>query len=362
LNVSKNHLTTLPADLVGLRQLELLDISENLLCIMPAEVLERMQFTTLLITGNPLTRPGNCDQQQSSQNAYAKILRQMTQRGIARSSPVTSPLPVKKQADVCGPNGMGCLSVSDSYFAPVSTASFSSCTEIPSSSRDFPSTDSTSYSSSYSSTSSASSASSAFSAYSSSTIASDSSTVEPINTKPLHPTTTFNIEDEDATIDRELSYHAQQLNIDGSRPSTPTILSENRLTGTAKSPLSPSRQSSESYIVDNVDSIPPTARLFHSLCEIATRTLLKSNIEIPKNYLPLHLEQDVLSGKKCRSCAQCQGPFVNEWVTSVQIKSSGSHPGVVRRVRFCSTECWKECLSLDGNGKTEVSLHKVTSS
>ncbi|ORZ06854.1 hypothetical protein BCR42DRAFT_295708, partial [Absidia repens] len=77
LNVSKNHLTSLPATLVDLDNLELLDISENLLCIMPADILERMKMT-LLITGNPLTRPGHCDVSHASDDAYTQMLKRMT--------------------------------------------------------------------------------------------------------------------------------------------------------------------------------------------------------------------------------------------------------------------------------------------
>ncbi|KAI9299541.1 hypothetical protein BJ944DRAFT_172236, partial [Cunninghamella echinulata] len=80
LNVSSNHLTTLPCDLANLQNLELLDISENLLCIMPADILERMK-TTLLITGNPLTRPGHCDIYDST-DAYAQVLKRMTMRAV----------------------------------------------------------------------------------------------------------------------------------------------------------------------------------------------------------------------------------------------------------------------------------------
>lgn len=292
LNLSKNHLTSLPADLVNLRRLELFDISENLLCIMPAEILERMQSATLLITGNPLTRPGNCDQHQ---DAYTQILQQMTQRGVTRSSPA----PVRDQ---CGPRGMGCLQ--------------------PSSSRQLPS-------------------------------------------PPISPAVTpaFNHHDDDASIDQELSYHAQQLNIDGSRPNTPPLPNADaELIGTFRSKIVQDSTSSSSQfiLVDFPRHLPlPTeTKLVHSLKEIATRVILKNEVQVPLDILPPSLAMDIAGGRnKCRTCSYCQGPFVNEWVTSVQVKSFGGHPAVVRRVRFCSTQCWTQCLPKE-HSKSVICVHK----
>ncbi|RCH80622.1 hypothetical protein CU098_003214, partial [Rhizopus stolonifer] len=277
LNVSKNHLTTLPADLVSLSQLELLDISENLLCIMPAEILERMQSANLLITGNPLTRPGHCD--QSSQDAYSRILRQMTQRGVTRS-PAASPK--LSRVDQCGPRAM--------------EPSSSFCI--------------------------------------------------------THPQ-----QDEDASIDHELSYHAQQLNIDGSRPPVQPLYPSNDLIGTSRSKIVQDSTHSTYVLVDfpRESPLPTETKLLHSLREIASRTILKHKLEIPFDCLPAHLAQDM---KGERTCAYCQGPFVNEWVTSVQVKGFGGHPAVVRRVRFCSTECWSQCLPTKEHSKSVICVHQ----
>ncbi|CAO3659938.1 unnamed protein product [Rhizopus stolonifer] len=265
LNVSKNHLTSLPSDLIHLRYLELFDISENLLCIMPAEILENMASTALLITGNPLTRPGHCDLQKSSLDAYTTILRKMTQRAVSRSS------------------------------SPVSS---------PSMGRRDP-----------------------FSAQSS---------------QPSQP-----LQDDDATIDHELSYHAQKLNIHGSRP---TYTQHNALSGTC---VLPDPSSRECLLLNSPEEIPDT-QLFPSLREIAARTiLLYPTPSLPYDYLPEHLAEDL----KCtKACNHCQGPFVNEWVTSVQVKSFGGHPAVVRRVRFCSMECWRHCMPPEA--KSVVCVHK----
>lgn len=281
LNLSKNHLTSLPADLVNLGRLELFDISENLLCIMPAEILERMQSATLLITGNPLSRPGHYERQ----DAYTQILQQMTQRGVMRS-----PAPSRDQ---CGPRGMGCLN--------------------------------------------------------------------PLPSPPISPPSYQY--DADATIDRELSYHAQQLNIDGSRPNTPPPPdADTQLIGTFRSKIVQDSTSSSSQfiLVDFPRQLPlPTeTKLVHSLKEIATRVILKNDVYVPIDILPPHLAIDISGGNnKCRTCSYCQGPFVNEWVTSVQVKSFGGHPAVVRRVRFCSTQCWTQCLPKE-HSKSVICVHK----
>ncbi|KAI9478031.1 MAG: hypothetical protein EXX96DRAFT_569326 [Benjaminiella poitrasii] len=348
LNLSQNHLTTLPADLVNLQRLELLDISENLLCIMPAEILERMQSTTLLITGNPLTRPGHCGQQQTSGDAYSRILRQMMQRGVLRSSssrsssPANSPslrksLSTNKTSSVqqCGPYGMGCL---------------------------LPESSSPSSSSSSSSSSSLSSSPSSVSIdLFNSPLSRDSSPVPKFRSP---------YEDEDATIDQELAFHAQQLNIDGSRPTYDSSSSTHpHLIGTAstssRSKFVQDHSSHNSCVLVDFphDSpfLPSETTLLLSLREIATRTILKNPTKkIPLDLLPYHLAQDITGGGqqkwRMKACSYCSGPFVNEWVTSVQIKSYGGHPAVVRRVRFCSTRCWTQCLPKE-QSKSVVCIH-----
>ncbi|KAG2211106.1 hypothetical protein INT46_004705 [Mucor plumbeus] len=370
LNLSKNHLTSLPADLVNLRKLELLDISENLLCIMPAEILERMQSATLLITGNPLTRPGHCDQRQSSQNAYARILKQMTRRGVPRSSPVASPSISHStiSREQCGPRGMGCLPVKSSS---VSSSSSSSSGLINS---YFPLVPTSS--------SSVSSASSSTTSLSSVSLSSSPSTISPLPPSPpqsvnsflttpanssddINTTPPFHLlhphQDEDASIDQELSYHAQQLNIDGSRPTARPPITEHHLIGTSRSTIvqDSTTASSQYVLVDfpRESPLPTETKLLHSLREIATRTILRHEIDVPLDWLPLHLAQDISGGRdKCRSCSYCQGPFVNEWVTSVQVKSFGGHPAVVRRVRFCSTQCWSQCLPKE-QSKSVICVH-----
>ncbi|KAI7863176.1 hypothetical protein BDF14DRAFT_1734539 [Spinellus fusiger] len=276
LNVSKNHLTTLPADLVQLDRLELLDISENLLCILPSDILERMK-TTLLITGNPMTRPGHC-YLSSGTDAYARILQRMTQQAVPRM-----PTRCWKNRDVCGPKGMGC----ESFLVP-------SFLQLPLPGREQ--------------------------------------------------------DDEDAVIDRELSFHAQQLNVHGSRPSTPQSVSSTSMHsshirhGSSVLTRTDSTADSDSLMSSSATSSHPHTHLIHSLRELACRTLLRQKTPIHPNLLPAPIAQDLT--QKHRQCSACHEAFVNEWITSVKVKSYKGHPAVVHRVRFCSTQCWLSCLDV----------------
>ncbi|KAI7899069.1 uncharacterized protein BX663DRAFT_518973 [Cokeromyces recurvatus] len=328
LNLSQNHLTTLPADLMHLQRLELLDISENLLCIMPAEILERMQSTTLLITGNPLTRPGHCDQQSvDSGDAYSRILRQMMQRGVPRSSSSGASSPILHSPSVarsstfinkkaskqeeCGPYGMGCL-LPESSSASSSSSSSAAAAEIAASTSHSP------------------------------------------------------YDDEDATIDKELAFHAQQLNINKSQSilsssSYPTLAGLTATHSRSKFVQDHSTHNNSCVLVDfphDSPYLPSETALLLSLREIATRTILQQNLikKIPFELLPYHLSQDIMGGGHKKICSYCSGPFVNEWVTSVQIKSYGGHPAVVRRVRFCSTRCWTQCLPKE-QSKSVICVH-----
>ncbi|KAI8077681.1 uncharacterized protein BX664DRAFT_303808 [Halteromyces radiatus] len=289
LNVSKNHLTTLPANLVELDNLELLDISENLLCIMPADILERMK-TTLLISGNPLTRPGHCDLSNSS-DAYAQVLKRMTMRALP--------------------------------MMPSSSASSSS-----------------------------------------STTSSKSVSVPTITLRDDHHNNNNNDNDDDASIDRELSFLAQQLNVQGARyPLTATL-------SRSGSPLSENPATTDDTMMENSGGLACTlydhstnsetsvnTNIVHSLRELATRVILQSKKKVPLHMIPPHLANDLAKHNR-RWCAKCQQPFVNEWLTSVQVKSYSGHPAVVRRVRFCSTRCWQQYLH---SRKSVVCVHRAES-
>ncbi|KAI7853829.1 hypothetical protein BDC45DRAFT_510227 [Circinella umbellata] len=402
LNVSKNHLATLPADLVQLTQLELFDLSENLLCIMPADILERMR-TTLLITGNPLTHPGHCD--LANNDAYAQIVRQMTLRAVPMA-------PTLMGRDRCGPHGMGCEEPASKVSVPTPAAAVAAAVQInqtiASSSINSSTTgiQSDKYSSSSSSSSNSSTASSSNSSSSNSNNDNRNGSIisrsisappylQPQQEQKTHQPLQLQLPqkqrhlfgahhhhhhhlhhlhynqfpegyDDDAGIDRELSYHARQLNIRGSRPGTPKAL-----VGTITPPYSSDGEQEEGEALDYVNqeekeepkthSPKDEHNLIHSLREIATRTIIKhkKDLQVPLHYLPPHLAEDLES--RYRYCVACQEPFIHEWVTSVQVKSYKGHPAVVRRVRFCSTACWRSCL---GTGKDipSISVNNGTSS
>jgi hypothetical protein len=96
-----------------------------------------------------------------------------------------------------------------------------------------------------------------------------------------------------------------------------------------------------------------STNMLHSLRELATRVILQSKLKVPLHMIPPHLANDL---SKHRWCAKCQQPFVNEWLTSVQVKSYGGHPAVVHRVRFCSTRCWQHYLH--SRKKSVVCVHR----
>ncbi|KAH8556953.1 hypothetical protein BGW37DRAFT_474918 [Umbelopsis sp. PMI_123] len=326
LNLSKNHLTSLPIDLVNLDKLDILDVSENLLCILPGDILKFMRKTTLMITGNPLSRPGTCDLkalEAAPDNSYMKIIRRMSQRAIATRSSFV-------EYEQCGPNGMGCESLPNSIMS--------------------------------------------------------SPTLSPLV-------------DDDAAIDHELSFHARQLNIGGSRPSTPingtsasdyfvdNLAGLSRTTSLPVPPLLSSSSStsslysaitdsdveqeatttpfSEGTITVTIDSpeepkspSPPiiydtAPRLVNSLRELASRSVFIHKIPFHPKNIPEPILSYVQPGA-ARPCAYCGKPYVKEWLSSVQVKSFRGHPAVVRRVRFCSERCWNYCVKEDQNNDNDL--------
>ncbi|KAI8881122.1 L domain-like protein [Backusella circina FSU 941] len=92
-------------------------------------------------------------------------------------------------------------------------------------------------------------------------------------------------------------------------------------------------------ILINNDSSSP-APLFLSLREIAYRLLLANITDIsslPTDCIPQHITTDIRDSL-VQKCPVCYGPYVHEWVSTVQVKGQSA----VRKVRFCRMECWKE--------------------
>ncbi|RUS21742.1 hypothetical protein BC937DRAFT_91547, partial [Endogone sp. FLAS-F59071] len=162
--------------------------------------------------------------------------------------------------------------------------------------------------------------------------------------------TTTPLED-DARIDHHLFYQAQQHNVGLSpRPSTPLVGSYS-VTPHPTSPSNTPHQPIEQPHSLNLTSLPdfssfssdpttPTPDLTPSLRELAARLVISHSIPIPSAVVPASLMNYLFPG--ARPCAYCPRSYVKEWVSSIQVKAYRGHPAVVRRVRFCSAQCWRE--------------------
>ncbi|KAI7887221.1 L domain-like protein [Lichtheimia hyalospora FSU 10163] len=356
LDLSHNQLRSLPCNMrlerlehLNLTFLEFFDLSENLLCIMPADILQHMRSTTLLITGNPLIHDiSGVTSANNTSDAYAQIVRQMTMRAVPMSP-------------LCGPRGMGCEGGPSSLFLHRHRHHHHHHHQhgFLGNLDDHSNSSSSSSSSSSNSNNNNNNSDNAI------------SIPRPTTRRPRFPFF-HDHDDHDASIDRELLYHARQLNIRGSRPGTPQTLM-----GVLSPPLPPLQdddtqeetdpsQLMEDPLVmehDDEEQVQESMEfqghhLIHSLREIAARHILKNKMRVPLHMLPMHLAQDLENHS--RLCVACQSPFVNEWVTSVQVKSFKGHPAVVHRVRFCSTTCWRSCLGKDVIPDDPPIIHDTT--
>ncbi|KAI9232329.1 MAG: hypothetical protein BYD32DRAFT_374900 [Podila humilis] len=122
--------------------------------------------------------------------------------------------------------------------------------------------------------------------------------------------------------------------------SEPPLLGESPLaTPLASSPLSISSPQPVSQENDQSASVTSTPNFFPSLRELAARTLLYHGEPLPLDYIPEQIVDYLEPG--ARPCAFCRMPYVKEWVSSVRVKSYLGHPAVARRVRYCSSDCFK---------------------
>jgi Leucine-rich repeat (LRR) protein len=145
-------------------------------------------------------------------------------------------------------------------------------------------------------------------------------------------------QEDTGVIDRTLSEAANSLRV-----------FENRLQGHLSGTIA--EQEDEEEIEDDAPILdtdlvnilinnPSPAPLFLSLREIAYRLLISSMTDIsslPTDSIPEHITTDILNSL-VQKCPACHGPYVHEWVSTVQLKNESA----VRKVRFCRTECWKE--------------------
>ncbi|KAG0345201.1 Leucine-rich repeat serine/threonine-protein kinase 2 [Podila humilis] len=107
---------------------------------------------------------------------------------------------------------------------------------------------------------------------------------------------------------------------------------------------------SSSLLASSVPASPATTiattpaaaipNFFPSLRELAARSVLYHGEPLPLHFIPEQTVDYLQPG--ARPCAFCRMPYVKEWVSSVRVKSYLGHPAVARRVRFCSTKCFKQ--------------------
>ncbi|KAI8047475.1 hypothetical protein BDF21DRAFT_317857, partial [Thamnidium elegans] len=84
-----------------------------------------------------------------------------------------------------------------------------------------------------------------------------------------------------------------------------------------------------------------TPFLLHSLREISLRAVIILSSYRLLSRIPDHIAMDLRNGS-VQLCPSCHGPYIREWISSVQLKSYHGHPSVVRKVRFCGTKCWRD--------------------
>lgn len=138
-------------------------------------------------------------------------------------------------------------------------------------------------------------------------------------------------------INQVITHHAIQHHLVGSEDNTVT---NSLLTGVALI-------EENIPMTDDVIDMEPidthdTPFLLHSLREISLRAaiILSSNNRL-LSQIPDHIAVD-LRNESVQLCPSCHGPYIREWISSVQLKSYRGHPSVVRKVRFCGTKCWHD--------------------
>ncbi|KAF9188791.1 hypothetical protein BGZ51_000315 [Haplosporangium sp. Z 767] len=416
LNLGRNQLTSLPTEIADLKQLDTLDLSENLLCVIPGDVADFLTKTTLLLTGNPFTR-GYCDANRNpvseigglginyptDEERYAAVLKNLSRRAIlnsaASSSSSTSghtPIPTSLAAGresprLVGSGEHGYEMDQDErldyhlYYTrhalssrpPSRAESVSSLNEVGgggsggSGGSDYGSTYGGSWSDPYGPGAGASTPrvnveavisdidsffdyipsltkSATNSTITTTTITPDAATIEPSifeGTSLSQPTAS-------------LVTNLASLSL----PATPSVTSSGSSQNydVVTSHYDSRRELDSSTASASSASSPPVTtpgpRFLPSLKELAARAVLYGSEPLPIGNMP-ELVIDYLQ-PGARPCGLCRRPYVKEWVSSVRVKSYLGHPAVARRVRFCSSACWKtasEQLEAEESGQTTPS-------
>ncbi|GAA5796170.1 hypothetical protein HPULCUR_001539 [Helicostylum pulchrum] len=166
-------------------------------------------------------------------------------------------------------------------------------------------------------------------------------------TQRAEPTRDYSIENSYQTsttshhrkdINQVMTHHAIQHHLVGSEDNTAT---SSLLTGVAVIEESIPPMTGDKISMEPMDMYD-TPFLLHSLREISLRAviILSSNNQL-LSQIPDHIAVD-LRNESVQLCPSCHGPYIREWISSVQLKSYRGHPSVVRKVRFCGTKCWHD--------------------
>ncbi|KAF9905481.1 hypothetical protein BX616_001005 [Lobosporangium transversale] len=403
LNLGRNQLTSLPTEIADLKQLDTLDLSENLLCVIPGDVADFLTKTTLLLTGNPFTR-GYCDAnrnpvseigglsiaQPSDEERYAAMLKSLSRRAILNSAVSSSSSSTPTAATIAGGRE-----------SPRPSASAESGYEMDQDERlDYH----LYYTRHALSSRPPSRAGSVGGLSEAGGNISDYANNYGRSSNDLNGTGTgystprFNVEAVLSDIDSFFDY-IPSLSHNGARTTSTTAISSSTTTaepsifdGTVLSASSPSMTTSPTSLTPaaalQLDTSTPgqtpaqsnpipdlsgsrgssvtpplpgrrptvtSSNFFPTLKELAARAVLYCGEPLPLEYIPETVVEYLQPG--ARPCAFCRRPYVKEWISSVRVKSYLGHPAVARRVRFCSTTCWKianEQLELEEPGKATI--------
>ncbi|KAF9438205.1 hypothetical protein BGZ76_009223 [Entomortierella beljakovae] len=395
LNLGRNQLTSLPTEIADLKQLDTLDLSENLLCVIPGDVADFLTKTTLLLTGNPFTR-GYCDPGRnpvgdinglgisypSDEERYAAMLKSLSRRAILNSAATASSSGTHTPT-LSSFNG---TKEQQNHYTP-SDSSYEMDQDEKLDYRLYY----TRHNLSPRPPSRAESIGS-INEYGGGA-GSDNGSLYSGSFAEFHPTGTgastprVNVEAVLSDIDSFFDYTppvnsipntvnlmtpissgtniAEPSIFDGtalSVPPSPTLVAMPSPLSSGSTPqlLSPTPTRGMSAIPSPSDQpyvSTPSQNFFPTLRELTARTVLHIGQPIPLEYIPEAVIDYLQPG--ARPCALCRKPYVKEWVSSVRVKSYLGHPAVARRVRFCSTACWKaanEQLEAEESGRTPPSV------
>lgn len=389
LNLGRNQLTSLPTEIADLKQLDTLDLSENLLCVIPGDVADFLTKTTLLLTGNPFTR-GYCDASRnpvsaigglginnpSDEERYAAVLKNLSRRAILNSAASSSSHTATLASLAAGresPRPGSSASVREGgengyemdqderldYHLYYTRHALSSRppSRAESINSIYDGSDNGSWADLYGTGSSTP-------RVNAEAVISDIDSyfdfVPSIPSPTTSSTATIINASQSSTLalsEPPLLGESSLVTPSASSPSSPlsksspqTTVQENDQPNLTISTLTQKEglaSSSSSLFASSVPATPATSgvstsvpNFFPSLRELAARSVLYHGEPLPLEYIPEQIVDYLQPG--ARPCVFCRMPYVKEWVSSVRVKSYLGHPAVARRIRFCSSNCFKQ--------------------